>query len=183
MTSTDTSLQEIKALARVIDRVDYYRLLKLDPAANADALRTAYHDARRRFHPDAYLGQSDDVRNAVDLIARRITEGYMVLRDRTRRAAYDSALSSGQVRYNAELEQEKKVEADAARGTTTNGKRYYKLHVDAERAGDLVKAHANLKTALTFEPKNAAFKAKLEALDAQIKAQRKKDPPGYKIGS
>ena len=36
----DMSLQEIKALARVIDRVDYYRLLKLDPNANADALRT-----------------------------------------------------------------------------------------------------------------------------------------------
>lgn len=173
---------EIKALARVIDRLDYYQLLKLDPRANASQLRDAYHDARKRFHPDSFLSQADDIRGAVDRIARRITEGYMVLRDRTRRAAYDSALSSGQVRYNTELEQEKKIEADAARGTTPNGKRYFGLHLEAERAGDVVKAHAHLKTAVTFEPKNAALKAKLEALEAQLKAERKKNP-GHKIGS
>ena len=174
MTASDNSLQEIKALARAIDRVDYYRLLKLDPRADSDAVRSAYHAARRRFHPDAYLAQPDDVRDAVDRIARRITEGYLVLRDRTRRAAYDSALSSGQVRYNPELEQEKKTEAEASRGTTPNGKRYFGLHQEAERANDIVKAHAHLKTALTFEPKNEAFKAKLAALEAQIKAARKK---------
>ena len=177
MTASDTSLQEIKALARVIDRVDYYRLLKLEPGANAEALRTAYHDARRRFHPDAYLSQPEDVRSAVDVIARRITEGYLVLRDRTRRAAYDSALSSGQLRYNPELEQEKRTEADAARGTTPNGKRYFGLHLEAERGGDIVKAHAHLKTALTFEPKNAALRAKLDALEAQLKELRKKVNP------
>ena len=174
MTQSDNSVQEIKALARVIDRVDYYRLLKLDPRADGDALRNAYHDARRRFHPDAYLAQPDDVREAVDRIARRITEGYLVLRDRTRRAAYDSALSSGQTRYNPELEQEKRTEAESPRGTTPNGKRYFGLHLEAERSGDIVKAHAHLKTALTFEPKNAAFKTKLEALEAQLKAARKK---------
>jgi curved DNA-binding protein CbpA len=181
VTQSNDSLQEIKALARTIDRVDYYRLLKLEPSANAEALRNAYHAARRRFHPDAYLAQPEEVRDAVDVIARRITEGYLVLRDRTRRAAYDSALSSGQLRYNPELEQEKRTEADAARGTTPNGKRYYGLHLEAERAGDVVKAHANLKTALTFEPKNAAFKAKLDALEAQLKALRKKNP-GHQIG-
>jgi curved DNA-binding protein CbpA len=172
--ASENSVQEIKALARVIDRVDYYRLLKLDPRADSDALRVAYHDARRRFHPDAYLAQPDDVRDAVDRIARRITEGYLVLKDRTRRAAYDSALSSGQVRYNPELEQEKRVEAESARGATPNGKRYFGLHQEAERVNDIVKAHAHLKTALTFEPKNEAFKAKLAALEAQIKAARKK---------
>ncbi|HTO72004.1 MAG TPA: DnaJ domain-containing protein [Myxococcota bacterium] len=174
MGETDQSLQEIKALARVIDRVDYYRLLKLDPRADSDAVRSAYHDARRRFHPDAFLAQPDDVRDAVDRIARRITEGYLVLRDRTRRAAYDSALSTGQMRYNPELEQEKRTEAEAARGSTPNGKRYFGLHQEAERAGDIVKSHAHLKTALTFEPKNAAFRTKLDALEAQLKAARKK---------
>lgn len=177
MTASETNLQEIKALARVIDRVDYYRLLKLEQSANADALRSAYHDARRRFHPDAYLAQPEDVRNAVDVIARRITEGYLVLRDRTRRAAYDSALSTGQLRYNPELEQEKRTEADAARGTTPNGKRYFNLFLQEERAGDLVKAHAHLKTAVTFEPKNAALRAKLDAIEAQLKALRKKAKP------
>src|SRR4029453_871167 len=103
MSAPSNTLQEIKALARVIDRVDYYRLLKVDPRADSEALRSAYHDARRRFHPDAYLAHPDDVRDAAHRIARRITEGSLVLRDRTRRAAYDSALESGQVRYNPEL--------------------------------------------------------------------------------
>src|SRR5215510_4199165 len=181
MSAAANTLQEIKALARVIDRVDYYRLLKVDPGASAETVRGAYHDARRRFHPDAFLKHPDDVRDAVDRIARRITEGYLVLRDRTRRAAYDSALSSGQVRYDPELESAAKVEADSARGTTPNGKRYFGLHQEAEKAGDIVKAHANLKTALTFEPKNEAFKAKLAALDKLLKAERKKKGPGYSI--
>jgi DnaJ-class molecular chaperone len=181
MSAPANTLQEIKALARVIDRVDYYRLLKVDSGADSDALRSAYHDARRRFHPDAYLAHPDDVRDAVDRISRRIIEGYLVLRDRTRRAAYDSALESGQVRYNPELESAAKIEADSARGTTPNGKRYFGLHQEAERAGDHVKSHAHLKTALTFEPKNAAFKAKLDALEAQLKAARKKSGHGHSI--
>ena len=164
---------EIKALARVIDRLDYYQLLKLDPRANASQLRSAYHDARKRFHPDCFLGHPDDLRGAVDRIARRITEGYLVLRDRQRRAAYDSALSSGHLRLSHEVEEDAKTEAQQQRGATANGKRYLTLCEEEERRGALPKAIGHLKTAITFEPKNLPFRQKLDRLEQQLRALQK----------
>jgi curved DNA-binding protein CbpA len=163
---------EIKAMARVIDRLDYYRLLKLDPRADARELRAAYHDARKRFHPDCFLGHPDDIRDAVDRIARRITEGYLVLRDRSRRAAYDSALTGGHLRFSHEVEEEVKTEVAQQRGVTPNGKRYLTLCEEEERRGALPKAIAHLKTAITFEPKNMVFRQKLDRLEQQVKASK-----------
>jgi hypothetical protein len=62
-------------------------------------------------------------------------------------------------------------------GTTPNGKRYFNLFLEEERAGDVVKAHAHLKTAVMFEPKNSALRAKLDAVEAQLKELRKKAKP------
>jgi curved DNA-binding protein CbpA len=166
---------EIKALARVIDRLDYYQLMKLDPRADISQLRLAYHDARKRFHPDCFLSHPDDIRGAVDRIARRITEGYLVLRDRQRRAAYDAALSSGHLRLSQEVEDELKTEVQSQRGVTPNGKRYLTLCEEEERRGALPRAIAHLKTAITFEPKNVAFRQKLDRLGQQLKAA--KTPP------
>jgi curved DNA-binding protein CbpA len=167
---------EIKALARVIDRLDYYQLLKLDPRANSNQLRLAYHDARKRFHPDCFLRDADEIRGAVDRIARRITEGYLVLRDRQRRAAYDSALSSGHLRLSHEVEEDAKTEAQQQRGATATGKRYLTLCEEEERRGALPKAIAHLKTAITFEPKNVAFRQKLDRLEQQLKASKATAP-------
>ena len=163
---------EIKALARVIDRLDYYRLLKLDPAANTSQLRVAYRDARKRFHPDCFLGHPEEIRVAVDRIARRITEGYLVLRDRQRRAAYDSALTGGHLRLTQEVEDEVKTEVQQQRGTTANGRRYLTLCEEEERRGALPKAIAHLRTAITFEPKNVSFRQKLDRLEQQLKAAK-----------
>lgn len=163
---------EIKAFARVIDRLDYYRLLKLDPSSNVSQLRVAYHDARKRFHPDSFLGHPDDIRVAVDRIARRITEGYLVLRDRQRRAAYDSALTGGHLRLTREVEDEVLTDVQQQRGSTPNGKRYLTLCEEEERRGALSKAIAHLKTAITFEPKNLSFRQKLDRLEQQLKAAK-----------
>lgn len=168
---------EIKALARVIDRLDYYQLLKLDPRANASQLRDAYHDARKRFHPDSFLRDPDEIRGAVDRIARRITEGYLVLRDRQRRAAYDSALNSGHLRLSHEVEEEAKTEVQQQRGVTPNGKRYLTLCEEEERNGGLAKAIQHLRTAITFEPKNLVFRQKLDRLEQQLKAAKKGSTP------
>jgi curved DNA-binding protein CbpA len=168
---------EIKALARVIDRLDYYQLLKLDPHANTNQLRDAYHDARKRFHPDCYLKDPDEIRGAVDRIARRITEGYMVLRDRQRRAAYDNALTSGHLRLSHEVEEDAKTEVQQQRGATPNGKRYLTLCEEEERRGALPKAIQHLKTAITFEPKNLVFRQKLDRLEQALKAAKKGSTP------
>jgi DnaJ-class molecular chaperone len=157
---------EIRALARMLDRVDYYRLLKVERRAPLPQIRKAYHQARRRFDPDSFLQAHEDVRSAVDKIARRITEGYLVLRDAKRRSAYDNALSGGTVRYTPELE-EAAVGADEAEGTTPNGKRFLAMAEDEARQANWKAAVQHMKMALTWEPSNEAFKARLSELQSR----------------
>ena len=101
--------EEIKALTRILDRVDYYRLLKTERGASSAEIRSAYHEARRRFHPDSFLRHDDEIRSAVDRIARRITEGYVVLRDSRKRSAYTAGLESGALRYTSEMDEQAKA--------------------------------------------------------------------------
>jgi DnaJ-class molecular chaperone len=154
---------EIHALDRMLDRLDYYKLFKVERRAQLPAIQQAYREARRRFDPDSFLDAPAEVRAAVDRIARRITEGYLALRDPRRRSAYDAALTGGSLRYTAEIE-DAQAQSDEARGTTANGKRFVAMADAEERKGNLKAAIQHLKLAMTFEPRNPAFKARLERL-------------------
>jgi DnaJ-class molecular chaperone len=156
-------IEEIHALDRMLDRLDYYRLFKVERRAQLPAIQQAYRDARRRFDPDSFLDAPAEVRAAVDRIARRITEGYMALRDPRRRSAYDAALTGGALRYTSETE-EAQAQSDESRGTTANGKRFAAMSEAEERKGNFKGAIQHLKMAMTFEPRNAAFKTRLQRL-------------------
>lgn len=159
---------EIRALARMLDRVDYYRLLRIERDAKAHEVRAAYQHMRREFHPDRHRAGDEETREAVDLIAKRLNESYAVLRDAARRQAYDHGLAENRVRYTPETADEVKEETQAATGSTPNGRKFFALAREDELRGDFEKAHANVKMALTFEPSNAYFKAKLEELAPKL---------------
>jgi len=157
---------QIRALARMLDRMDYYKLMRLERTANSTQIRESFHRLRRLLHTDRYMNDEADVRDAADRISKRINEAYVVLRS-SRRAVYDKALAQGTLRYSEELESSAREESEADRGRTPNGRRFFALVVEDERRGDHAKALANLKMALAFEPQNPAFRKKLEALQAQ----------------
>ena len=160
---------EIHALGRLLDRMDYYRLLRVEHDAPLSQVRAAYHRARRQFHPDAYLTAEPGLREAVDRIARRITEAYLTLRRPQRRSVYDKGLEAGELRYGAEAEEATRAEAQAAQGRTPNGRRFFAMALDEERAGNLKKAVEHLKMALTFERNHEGFRSKLADLEAAQK--------------
>ena len=62
---------------------DYYALLRVSPRAEPAAIRTAYRELMRRYHPDVN-GSADAMATAT-----AINEAYACLRDEERRAAYD----------------------------------------------------------------------------------------------
>ncbi len=165
--------EEIKALARILEKVDYYRLLKAERGASQEDIRAAYHQARKRFHPDSFLGHSEEIRSAVNQIARRITEGYMVLRDGQKRSVYNDALESGAIRYTAKMDDRAKLKASGHRGQTPNGKKFFAMAEEEERRGDTAKAIGHLRMALTFEPSNEHFKRELERLEPPKKKKKK----------
>lgn len=164
---------EIRALARMLERMDYYRLLRIEPDASSREVRAAYHRARREFHPDAFLNQEADLQAAVDQIARRITESYMVLRIPLRRQTYDRGLAEGELRWRPETEGAMREEQAARRGATANGRRFFALCLEEERRGDLARAVSHLRMALTFESGNGYFRERL----ADFEERRRQRPP------
>ena len=162
MTST-----EIHALSRLIDRMDYYRLLRVTPGAPSPEIRLAYHRARREFHPDAFLRSEPELRQSVEIVARRVNEAYLTLRDPQRRARYDADLERGQLREKPRS----RMEIDAAsQGRTPNGRRFYAQALAEERAGRLDEAISQLRMALTFEREHEGFQAKLREIRSRRQA-------------
>ena len=81
---------EIRALAKLVDELDYYQLLEIPRQATGSELKKAYYESSRRFHPDANRHLDPELRVAVEQIAKRLSEAYSVVRDPRRRQAYDS---------------------------------------------------------------------------------------------
>ena len=167
---------EVRALAKLVDELNYYQLLELAPGAAASAVKQAYYTVSRKLHPDANRHLTGADREALERIAKRISEAYQVLRDQRRRQAYDGQLGDGATRIplaEAEARADKQA-LDDYLGKTPNGRRYSGLaRADLER-GDLASAARNLKMALAFEPTNEGFKKKAE----EIRLALRNAPPG-----
>ena len=160
---------EVRALASLVDELDYYQLLEIPREAPASAVKRAYYAVTRRLHPDANRDLEAADRETLERVARRVSEAYQVLRDGGRRKAYDARLATGAGARMQLAEAEAQAEKDALEhhlGRTPNGRRFFNLaRADLDR-GDLVAAGRNLRTALTFEPGNPYFKKKLDEVMA-----------------
>jgi DnaJ-class molecular chaperone len=160
---------EVRALASLVDELDYYQLLEIARDAPASAVKRAYYAVTRRLHPDANRDLAAADRETLECVARRVSEAYQVLRDGRRRKAYDSQLATGAGARMQLAEAEAQAEREALDhhlGRTPNGRRFFNLaRADLDR-GDLVAAARNLRTALTFEPGNPYFKKKLDEVSA-----------------
>jgi len=156
---------EIKALARLMEELDYYQILEVPRDAPGSAVKSGYHTVSRRYHPDANRALTGEARRNIEDIAKRVTEAYSVLRDARRRQAYDGQLAEDSCAVRMQLAEanskaEKKTLEDHS-GTTPSGRRFFALaRADADR-NDLDAAIRNLQMALTYEPANEFFQQKL----------------------
>lgn len=165
---------EISALVRIMDELDYYQLLNVEPTASTADIRKAFHVSSRSFHPDANRRMRAELQSDCGRISKRITEAYCVLRDTRRRRAYDSQRSRGdQLRIQLAAAKSSHVERRKAEihGATAQGRQFHGKSESDLKSGNLVGALQNLQMALTFEPSNAGFKAIAEELRARQKAQ------------
>jgi DnaJ-class molecular chaperone len=150
---------EIRALAKILDELDYYQLLHLERGAPASAIKQAFHQTSRAFHPDANRRIAPDLRDQIERISKRVTEAYTVLRDPRRRRAYDAKIAEGSAGVRMQIAEAKQKQQRAeARGTTPQGQQFLKKAQQEMDRGDWTSAARNLQTALTFEPGNAYLK-------------------------
>jgi DnaJ-class molecular chaperone len=167
---------EIKALARIMNELDYYQMLHLERGASSGQVRQAYYASSRTFHPDANRHLEPETLADCTAISKRVTEGYCVLRDPRKRRAYDERLHvEGGVRMQlAEAKAAEKKGNDAARrGKTEQGRQFHQKAAAAIVRSDWAAARNNLQMALTFEPANAFFKQELEEAKSKFEAARK----------
>ena len=159
---------EIKALVKLTDELDYYQILEVPRDAPASGIKNGYYAVSRRFHPDANRALKGEVRRDLELVAKRVTEAYSVLRDPRRRQAYDGQLDNDSRAVRMQLAEansqaEKKAVQDHL-GATPNGRRFFALaRADIDR-NDLDSAIRNLQMAITYEPANQFFQQKLKEL-------------------
>jgi DnaJ-class molecular chaperone len=164
---------EISALVRIMDELDYYQLLGVEPKASTAEIRKAYHGSSRIFHPDANRNLAEDLRAHCGRISKRISEAYCVLRDARRRQAYDAKRGEGS-NLRIQIAEAKNAHVERrraeARGATAQGCQFHgKAEADI-KAGNLAGAIQNLQMALTFEPGNVGFKTLVGELKERQKA-------------
>lgn len=168
---------EIRALARIMDELDYYQLIQTERGASARDVKAAYYAISRTFHPDANRKLDEELQKVVGKIARRVTEAYSILRNPRRRKSYDRQLEQGdEVRMQlAQAKAEHRAEEN--KGQTPQGRQYHNLAMADIKRRDFGSAERNLQTALTFEPNNEFFKQELLAArdkaDAKAREQRR----------
>lgn len=164
-------IAELRALASIVEDLDYYQLLEVEPGATAVDVRTAYHALARRFHPDRLRQEGPDAVCEAERVAKRVSEAYAVLRDPRRRKVYDQQRASGERRLRL-VEggaQADRQASDERQGRTPNGRRYITLANQDLARDDLKSARQNLQMALTFEPDNAWVKETLADLKQKLR--------------
>jgi len=173
MTPPSVEPLEIAALSRIMDELDYYQLLNIEPNASTADIRKAFHVSSRNFHPDANRDLEGALRTQCHQISKRITEAYCVLRDTRRRNAYDTRRSEDDS-LRIQLAEAKNAHAEQRKaersGTTAQGRQFHGKAETDRKAGNLMGAIQNLQMALTFEAGNAGFKAMLDELRELQKA-------------
>jgi DnaJ-class molecular chaperone len=166
---------EITALAGILGELDYYQLLHLESDAKPSDIKRAYHATSRAFHPDSNRFQTPEVRQAVDEIAKRVSEAYSILRNPRRRKAYDQQVEAkaGMRMQLAQAEAAgSRKQTEAREGRTPQGRQYFNLASASLRQADFASAVRNLQTAVTFEPDNTFFKEQLAEARKKLDANR-----------
>jgi len=177
-------LAELEALAKKFEDLDYFELFKLTAAATPKEIKEAYYRESRDYHPDRFSRSSDEaMKEKVGAIFKRITEGYVVLRDDRKRAKYLADLAGPErakkLRYTEASETEQKAEAkkavDEQVGTTPKGRECFKNAVKEFDAKRWDGAMRQLKMALMYEPANAKYKEKYKEAEKEWEKSRPKD--------
>lgn len=163
----------VLVLAKMVDQMDYYQILKVVRTASLGEIRKAYHMQSRQFHPDRFFHLPEGpLREGIRRIAKRIAEAYVTLRDAEKRRFYDQQLGQSQgvaLRYTEESAQAQKQAKVEQTGRTEQGRRMYRQGMAEMQRKNFVAAERSFKMALAFEPENEVFKKLCEESGRNIK--------------
>lgn len=169
--------QEVITLAKTLDQMDYYQILRISQRAFTNEIKNAYYRQSRAFHPDKFFSEDPKITAMIHKIFKRINEAYKVLSDPDTRAAYTRGLNSPEretlLRYHPKKLEQQKKGGPEDEGQTTMGKKYYLLAKTSIQNKDYKSARINLQLALKMEANNQTFQARLKEVEELLQIGRK----------
>jgi hypothetical protein len=181
---------ELERRFAVLEQLDYFEVMGLEPTASPADIKRAFHHQSRTYHPDRFFQSTDsELRERVHAVYKRVTEAYFVLRDDARRKQYLSDISGperlAKLRFTelAEAEAKAQVKKEVAEqiGTHPKGRQFFQVGLADLEAGRLAAAERNIKLALTYEPTNPLYLQKLEEARAKSYEEYKRSGRGFRI--
>jgi curved DNA-binding protein CbpA len=162
-----------------LDRLTYYQLLRLQPNADAAAIRASYYRMAATLHPDRYHNLPDAViRDQLITIVARINEGYRVLISPEKRVAYDALVQKGKTRLDQTSERASaapKNPEDSLKDP--QAKKFFRMGVMCLTKKDFRGAVMNFNFAKNYEPAGAVIAEKLAEAQAGVAAAKAGTPP------
>lgn len=167
---------ETKMIASRLDHLDYFQLLGAKPTATLEELRARYHQLQRNYHPDSFFTSPDvDLKKAVNDIAKRVAEAWVILRDPEKRDKYTRDINGPEraqrLRYTDESDREARQERETSIARTAQGRSLWSKALAAIRVGDYAGAARDLRTGLIFEADNQRFRQKLDEVTAELEEE------------
>jgi DnaJ-class molecular chaperone len=158
-------------LSNRIDTLTYFEILNLPETATHGEIRRAYYQLARSLHPDKFYHLEDtNVRQAIHLIYKRVTESYAILKDDTKKQRYLKNIAgenrSAYLRYDEQqqLQQQKEEREQQEKARTPQGKKMYQAALVELGNGNFTQALKNIQSALLFESGNSAFEELRDAI-------------------
>jgi curved DNA-binding protein CbpA len=129
--------------------VDYYQVLRIWPSASEDAIKKAYFNLARLFHPDV-VGRSGaaEEQGKRDVDFKLVNEAYAVLSDPVKRREYDELLRQ----HGPREKRWSTKEADKRSALLA-----FEQARTAMKHNRYDKAVVLLKSAIKYDPTNAAY--------------------------
>lgn len=153
---------------RNLNELDYYALLKVPRDATADAIKQAFHDFARKYHPDRVAHDARLARQYTR-IYRRGTEAYRVLSHPEQRRLYDLGLAAGSLRFDPSLERlAQRPSSPASRGKSGQARPFILKAQQSMRRGDYRGAKLHLMIALGHDPDNSELQAMMREVEAEL---------------
>jgi curved DNA-binding protein CbpA len=135
-------------MARADGFVDYYQVLRVWPGATEDAIKKAYFNLAKLFHPDVVTSRGAESGEKSDVDFKLVNEAYAVLSDPVKRREYDEQFKQ----HGPREKRWSTKEADKRSAMLA-----FEQARTAMKLNRYDKAVVLLKSAIKYDPSNATY--------------------------
>jgi curved DNA-binding protein CbpA len=164
---------EVRDFARVLPNLGFYEVLGVPVSADLESIRVAFSERSRAYHPDRFFGRDlGPYGGLLNEIIKRVLAAYEVLKDVELREAYDRCLrrdppappqppaASPPLRRRPARKRPDAILRGLQRQlelTRSKARRHFHEAMRVMGEGDLKRAHALLRLALIFDPRERTY--------------------------